>query len=96
MTSSGKFDIVYLNSFEITSMSAITIRNLPEETRRALKVQAARNGRSTEAEIRLILQAAVKPSVGLGSALQAIGRELGGVTLDLTRDRNVPELAQFE
>jgi len=77
-------------------MSAITIRNLPEETRRALKVQAAQNGRSTEAEIRLILQAAVKPSVGLGSALQAIGRELGGVTLDLIRNRKVPEPAQFE
>jgi len=80
----------------MTSMSAITIRNLPDETRRALKVQAAQNGRSTEAEIRLILQAAVKPPVGLGSALQAIGRELGGVTLDLTRDCNVPEPAQFE
>ena len=80
----------------MTSMSAITVRNLSDETRRALKVRAAQNGRSTEAEIRLILQAAVRPSVGLGSALQAIGRELRGVTLDLTRACSVPEPAQFE
>lgn len=51
-------------------MTAITIRNLPEETRRALKVRAAQHGRSTEAEIRLILQAALQPARGLGSALQ--------------------------
>lgn len=76
-------------------MSAITIRNLPEETRRALKVRAAQHGRSTEAEIRLILQAAVHPPQGLGVALAAIGRELGGITLDLQRDPSPPEPAQF-
>lgn len=76
-------------------MTAITIRNLPEETRRALKVRAAQHGRSTEAEIRLILQAAVQPPLGLGSALGAIGRELGGVTLNLERDASLPEPAQF-
>jgi plasmid stability protein len=76
-------------------MAAITIRNLPEETRRALKVRAAQHGRSTEAEIRLILQAAVQPPLGLGAALGAIGRDLGGVTLDLRRDDAAPEPAQF-
>lgn len=76
-------------------MSAITIRNLPEETRRALKVRAAQHGRSTEAEIRLILQAAVQPTLAMGSALQAIGRDLGGVALDLPRDRSPAEPAQF-
>ena len=35
-------------------MPAVTVRNLPEETHRALKVRAAHNGRSTEAEIRRI------------------------------------------
>jgi len=76
-------------------MTAITIRNLPEETRRALKVRAAQHGRSTEAEIRLILQAAVQPARGLGSALRDIGHDLGGVSLNLTRDRTPPEPAQF-
>ncbi|MGL4490622.1 MAG: FitA-like ribbon-helix-helix domain-containing protein, partial [Rhizobiaceae bacterium] len=51
-------------------MSAITIRNIPEETHRALKVRAAKNKRSTEAEIRAILAEATQPSkVGLGTAL---------------------------
>ena len=77
-------------------MTAITIRNLPEETRRALKVRAAQHGRSTEAEIRLILHAAVQPPRGLGSALREIGHDLGGVTLNLSRDRTPPEPAQFE
>jgi len=36
-------------------MPAITVRNLSEETHRALKVRAAQHGRSTEAEIREIL-----------------------------------------
>jgi plasmid stability protein len=82
----------------ITAMTAITFRNLPEEARRALKVRAAQHGRSTEAEIRLILQAAVQPPQGLGSALREIGHDLGGVTLNLSRDRDrtPPEPAQFE
>jgi antitoxin FitA len=77
-------------------MSAITIRNLPDETRRALKVRAARNGRSTEAEIRLILQAAVQPPLGLGSTLKAIGQGLGGVELADRRDPTEPEAASFD
>ncbi len=60
-------------------MPALTIRNLPEETHRALRVRAAANGRSTEAEIRDILEKAAKPEgrIKLGSLLAAIGREAG-------------------
>jgi plasmid stability protein len=60
-------------------MPALTIRNLPEETHRALRVRAAKHGRSTEAEIRDILEKAVKPEgrLKLGSLLAAIGREAG-------------------
>ena len=43
-------------------MPAVTIRNLSDETHRALRVRAAYHGRSTEAEIRNILEAAVRPS----------------------------------
>ncbi|MFN7397606.1 MAG: FitA-like ribbon-helix-helix domain-containing protein [Sandaracinobacter sp.] len=52
-------------------MAAVTIRNLPEEVHRALRVRAARMGRSTEAEMRAILEAAVRPEgrVRLGSQL---------------------------
>jgi plasmid stability protein len=60
-------------------MAALTIRNLPEETHRALRVRAAEHGRSTEAEIRDILEKAVKPEgrIKLGSLLAAMGRDAG-------------------
>ncbi len=53
------------------------MRNLPEETHRALRVRAAEHGRSTEAEIRDILEKAARPEgrIKLGSLLAAIGRE---------------------
>jgi len=57
-------------------MSSITVRNVPDEVHRALRVRAAQHGRSTEAEIREILTAAVKPEgrVKLGSLLAELGR----------------------
>ncbi len=47
---------------------------------------AARNGRSTEAEIRAILASVVKPDTRLriGDALAALGREIGLTEEDLT------------
>jgi antitoxin FitA len=77
-------------------MPAVTVRSLPEATHRALKLRAARNGRSTEAEIRAILEEAVKPTLRLGSALRAVGRDLGGVDLRLQRDRRPVSVASFE
>ena len=38
------------------------MRNVPDDVHRALRTRAARHGRSTEAEVREILAAAVKPS----------------------------------
>ncbi|MGH8801355.1 MAG: FitA-like ribbon-helix-helix domain-containing protein [Casimicrobiaceae bacterium] len=57
-------------------MAMLTVRNLPEEVRRALRVRAATHGRSTEAEVRAILVDAVKPEgrVKLGSLLAGIAR----------------------
>ena len=57
-------------------MASLTIRNLPEEVHRALRVRAALRGRSTEAEVRAILKDSVKPEgrVELGTLLTAIGR----------------------
>lgn len=46
-------------------MPAVTIRNLSEATHRALKVRAAQHGRSTEAEMRDILESAVRPDTRL-------------------------------
>ena len=63
-------------------MSSVTVRNLPEETHRALRVRAAMHGLSTEAEIRVILENAVRPDsrVKLGSLLASIAREADGLT----------------
>jgi plasmid stability protein len=79
-------------------MPAVTIRNLPEATHRALKSRAVRHGRSTEAEIRAILERAVRPAerVKLGSELAAIGREFGGVDLDIERDTAPAGTVSFE
>ena len=40
-------------------MASITIRNLDEDVKTRLRVQAAGNGRSMEEEVRLILRDAV-------------------------------------
>ncbi|HEX7322023.1 MAG TPA: Arc family DNA-binding protein [Mycobacterium sp.] len=58
-------------------MPILTVRNVPEEVHRALRTLAALHGRSTEAEVRAILQEAVKPGgrVKLGSLLADIGRK---------------------
>jgi plasmid stability protein len=83
-------------------MAAVTIRNLPEEVHRALKVRAARHNRSTEAEMRAILEAAVRPEgrLLLGTALAEASRKLGLTnadiealeeTLEQVRDRRTAE-----
>ena len=60
-------------------MAILTVRNVPDDVHRALRVRAAQHGRSTEAEVREILAAAVRPSsrVCMGEALAAIGRKIG-------------------
>ena len=77
-------------------MAMLTVRNLPDDVHRALRVQAALHGRSTEAEIRSILQNAVKPVLGLGTALAAIGQSVGGVDISFPRDTSPVTPAVFE
>ena len=79
-------------------MPVVTVRNLPPETHRALKVRAAQHGRSTEAEIREILEEAVRPAtrVKIGSELAAFGQSLGGIDLNVCRDPAPIEPADFE
>ena len=63
-------------------MANVNIRNLPDEVHRAIRIQAAQHGRSTEAEIREILERAARPEghLKLGSFLASIAREDGGFT----------------
>jgi plasmid stability protein len=87
LTSVQRDDIVAIRNDKEISVAAVVIRGLPDQTHRALKVRAAGNGRSTEAEIRAILEDAVKPKVRLGAALRAVGRSVGGADLDIEGDR---------
>jgi antitoxin FitA len=79
-------------------MPSLNVRSLSEQTHRALRVRAAEHGRSTEAEVRAILDEAVNPGkrLGLGSMLTAIGRDFGSVDFEITRDKAPPEPASFE
>ena len=79
-------------------MAVVTVRNLPDETHRALRLRAAQHGRSTEAEIRVILEEAVRPEgrVKIGSALAAFGQRFGGLDLHIARDDSSPRAASFE
>jgi len=74
-------------------VAAITVRNLSDETHRALKARAAAHHRSTEAEVRSILEAAVAPAdrVKVGSLLASIGQDAGGVELEIAREKTIRE-----
>jgi plasmid stability protein len=79
-------------------LPAVTVRKLSPETHRALKARARGHGRSTEAEIRAILEAAVKSAqeTGVGSALKAFGRRFRGVELEVERNREPAQPLRFK
>jgi len=79
-------------------MPVLTVRNVSDEVHRALRLRAAQNGRSTEAEVRDILQEAVLPKnqLNLVDELAKIREMLGGVELDITRDPSPAEPASFD
>ncbi len=79
-------------------MSSITVRNIPDETHRALRVRAAMAGRSTEAEVRAILESIARPEgrIKLGSLLTEIGRQAGGFDFKIERDKPPSEPISFE
>ena len=85
------------------TMASLTIRNLPDDVHRALRVRAARNGNSTEAEVRAILNQTVKPEsrVKLGSILAEIGREVKltddeFALIEQVRDKSPARYTNFE
>jgi antitoxin FitA len=66
-------------------MAVLTVRNLPDEVHRALRLRATQHGRSTEAEVRAILESVVKPPerVKLGTLLQEMSRRAGLTNVDV-------------
>ena len=79
-------------------MAAITVRHLSDEPHRALRHRAAAHGRSTEAEVRAILDEAARPShrLELGSALVELFHPQNGDDLEFVRDQTPAEPASFE
>lgn len=67
--------------------STITVRNLDDDVKARLRVRAAENGRSMEAEVRAILRASVIDDIGpperMGSWIHALFAGLGGSELEL-------------
>jgi plasmid stability protein len=84
-------------------MPSLTIRNVPDEVHRAIRVRAAQHGHSIEAEMRDILETAVRPQgrVKLGSLLSEVGRTLKlteeeFAILESARSRAPARAASFE
>jgi len=82
-------------------MASITIRKLPENTKRRLRIRAARNGHSMEQEARELLETGLARADSEPENLgEAIGRRfapLGGVDLkipprrSMVRERTSPD-----
>ena len=65
-------------------MASLTIRDLDDSLKKALRLRAARNGRSMEEEARQVLRRALapeRPAPGLGSRIVGRFRSAGGVNL---------------
>ena len=84
-------------------MPTMTIRNLPDEVHRALRLRAARHERSMEAEIREILAATVaaESRPRLGSLLADFGRQAGltdeeAAVFENLRDKSPIRAIDFE
>ena len=84
-------------------MAMLTVRNLPDDVHRALRVRAAQHGHSTEAEVREILATVVKPEgrVRVGEALAALGRKISLTNedfeiFDQVKDKVPAEPLRFE
>ena len=81
-------------------MASITIRNLDDDVETRLRMRAARNDRSMEEEVRLILREAVGrkayPEKGLGTAIHELFKPLGGVELELPSREPMREPPKFD
>ena len=68
-------------------MASLSIRNLDETTKKRLRIRAAENGRSMEAEARTILRSTLSAqedsAESFGAAIRRIVEPLGGVELEL-------------
>jgi antitoxin FitA len=87
-------------SDSIDGMASITIRRLSENTKRRLRIRAARNGRSMEQEARELLEAGLTRAdsepENLGEAIRRRFAPLGGVDLKIPPRRGTIREIQFK
>lgn len=80
-------------------MTTLTIRGLDPQTHARLRVEAARHGRSMEAEVRAILHERLAPRSterGLGTKIHERFRGLDGELQIPDRSRELPRAAEFD
>ena len=84
-------------------MAMTTVRNIPDEVHRSLRARASKHGRSTEAEVRAILEETVKAEgrIKLGSMLAAIGQQAKMsddelAQIERIRDKSAAKPVSFE
>lgn len=94
----GEADLLASIASKEVVVAAISVRDLDETVRERLRVRAARNGRSMEAEIREILTAAVsepEPRMDLFVTLLERFGELGGVDMVVPARTSPARAADF-
>lgn len=79
-------------------MATLTIRNLDEDLKIRLRVEAAAHGHSMEEEVRLILRRALtlrKSGTGLGSRIRRRFEVHGGVDIGLPSRKEMPRVVDL-
>ena len=77
-------------------MPSLNVRNITPEVHRALKARAASHGRSVEAEVRKIVEAAVQPRVRIGSELATFWKKHADFDLKVERIDEATKQVSFE
>ena len=80
-------------------MASMTIRNLDDDIKKRLRIQAAEHGHSMEEEARAILRAALTRTgspTNLARAIRARFAPLGGVELEVPPREPMRELPRFD
>lgn len=75
-------------------MASITIRRLPENTKRRLRIRAARNGHSMEQEARELIETGLstpESTTNIGEKIRKIFAPFGGVNLKIPPREPIPE-----
>jgi plasmid stability protein len=86
-------------AMEVLTVATLTVRGLDDELHARLRVRAAQNGRSMEAEVREILREQLSTPAGpggLGSRIHARAAAIGGFELELPERNQAPRVVEFD